>query len=109
MNRRTSTRAKVDILINRFVGGHPYMCRMTDISPTGLRIVPLLEPLLEPRRSARFMGLQFQLPGEVRVFTASGEAVNGVHGDTGFGIRFTSLPPECARAIDRFVGDVAAA
>jgi hypothetical protein len=105
MNRRTSTRAKVDIFINRFVNGHPSMCLMTDISPTGLRIVPLLGP----RKATRFMGLQFQLPGVDGVFTASGEAVNGVGGDTGFGIRFTSLPTECARAIDRFIGDVATA
>ena len=36
-NRRTSARAKVDLLINRFVDGRPNMCRVTDISPTGMR------------------------------------------------------------------------
>ena len=99
MNRRHSTRAKVDVLINRFLDGHPYMCRMTDISPTGLRIVPLLGP----RNAHRYMGLQFQLPGLDGVFTASGETVNGGPDHDGYGVRFTSLPAECASAIRHFV------
>jgi PilZ domain-containing protein len=99
MNRRTSHRAKVDLLINRFLDGHPYMCRMTDISPTGMRLVPLLEPVNAPR----YMGLQFQLPGVEPVLTASGEAVNTLPGDAGTGVRFTSLPVECESAIRRFI------
>ena len=105
MNRRTSHRAKVDLLINRFLDGHPYMCRMTDISSTGLRLVPLLEPKGAPR----FMGLQFQLPGEDTVLVASAEAINENGSETGspdqasLGVRFTSLPPECASMIQRFV------
>ena len=101
MNRRTNNRAKVDLLINRFLDGQPYMCRMTDISPTGLRLVPLLEPKQPPR----YMGLQFQLPGADTVFTASAEAVNGSPGDlAGTGVRFTSLPAECESVIRRLVG-----
>lgn len=99
MNRRTSQRAKVDLLINRFLDGHPYMCRMTDISSTGLRLVPLLEPSNAPR----FMGLQFQLPGMETVLTASGEAVEGADPQAGTGVRFTSLTPEYESAIRRFV------
>jgi hypothetical protein len=98
-NRRTSNRTKVDVLINRFLDGHPFMCRMTDISSTGLRIVPLLGP----SRTHQFMGLQFQLPGVDGVFTASGEAVNGSHDGAGYGVRFTSLAPERSSAIARFV------
>lgn len=99
MNRRSTARAKVDVLINRFLDGHPYMCRMTDISPTGLRLVPLLEPKSAPR----FMGLQFQLPGLDAVLTASAEAVDGSNGPAGTGVRFTSLAPECESMIRRFV------
>ena len=104
MNRRATTRAKVDILINRFLDGHPYMCRMTDISSSGLRLVPLIEP----RNPPRFMGLQFQLPGIDAVLTASAEAVaetvdGTVAGESSTGVRFTSLPPECASLIRRFV------
>ena len=99
MNRRNSPRAKVDVLMNRFLDGHPYMCRMTDISPTGLRLVPLLEPNSAPR----YMGLQFQLPGVDAILTASAEAVKDSGGKAGTGVRFTSMPPECESLIRRFV------
>jgi hypothetical protein len=102
MNRRISSRAKVDLLINRFLDGHPYMCRVTDISPTGMRIRPFVEPQGTPRFvPPRFMGLQFQLPGTPTIFTASGEAVNSSNGVTG--IRFTRLSPECVSTIQRLV------
>lgn len=99
MNRRTTRRAKVDLLVNRFLDGQPYMCRMTDISPTGARLIPLLEP----RDPPRFMGLQFQLPGVETVLTAAGEAVNGAADARGTGVRFTNLAPSFAQAIDGFV------
>jgi len=98
-NRRTSARAKVDLLINRFVDGRPNMCRVTDISPTGMRLVPFGEP----KRAPRFIGLQFQLPGTDTVLTASGEVMNSSPGGSGTGIRFTTLAPECASLIRRFV------
>jgi hypothetical protein len=110
MNRRTNHRAKVDVLINRFLDGHPYMCRMTDISSTGMRLVPFIEPAGAPR----YMGLQFQLPGMEGVLTASGEAIdNGASdrrspddrsgGPVATGVRFTFLPPEFESVIRRFV------
>ena len=37
-DRRTFDRIGTDLLVNRFVNGHPYMCRMTDISRTGARL-----------------------------------------------------------------------
>lgn len=99
MNRRASERAKVDILVNRFIEGHPYMCRVTDISVHGLRLVPLLEPSGEHR----FMGLQLQLPGTDAVVTASAEAMNGGGATNGTGVRFTRLAPESERAIREFL------
>jgi PilZ domain len=96
-DRRHDPRAKVDLLINRFLDGHPYMCRMTDISRTGARLVPILEP----QRAPRFMGLQFQLPGADAIVTASGEAVT--EGASTVGIRFTNLPPDSAWAIESFL------
>lgn len=99
MNRRAAARAKVDLLINRFLHGHPYMCRVTDISATGMRVVPFLEPSGTPR----FMGLQFRLPGDDTIFTASGEAMNSSDDGSVSGIRFTRLSPECASSIRRLV------
>jgi hypothetical protein len=99
MNRRTTPRAKVDLLVNRFVDGQPYVCRATDLSATGLRLVPLLEP----RRAQRFVGLQFQLPDSGALVTASGEVVNGVGTGDGEGVRFTRIAPESERALLQFL------
>jgi len=99
MNRRTTQRAKVDLLVNRFLDGQPYVCRVTDLSTSGLRLVPLLEP----KGQHRFMGLQLQLPGSNVVVTASAEAVNGLDGNTGTGVRFTNLPRESASALREFL------
>jgi hypothetical protein len=97
--RRESQRREVDLLVNRFLNGYPYLCRATDISRTGMRIVPLLEPANTPR----YMGLQFQLPGGEDVLTASGEAVfeAGVQGPVG--IRFTRVPSGSAALLERFM------
>jgi hypothetical protein len=99
LDRRTADRKPVDLLINRFLNGYPYMCRATDISRSGIRLVPMLEPTEAPK----YMGLQFQLPGIDEVITASGEAVF-VAGERGaVGVRFTRLPSQSAALIDRFL------
>jgi hypothetical protein len=103
-DRRTFERVGTDLYVNRFLNGHPYMCRMTDISRTGARLVPLLEP--DTTRSPRFMGLQFQLPGQDEILTASGEMMSLQSGsDDGatVGVRFTNLPPQAAWAIEAFL------
>jgi PilZ domain-containing protein len=103
-DRRTFGRVGTDLYVNRFLNGHPYMCRMTDISRTGARLMPLLEP--DTNRAPRFMGLQFQLPGQEEILTASGETVSAQDGDNAgktVGIRFTNLPPQSAWAIEAFL------
>jgi len=103
-DRRGFGRVGTDLLVNRFLNGHPYMCLMTDISRTGARLVPLLEP--ESTRAPRFMGLQFQLPGQSEVLTASGETIslqNDESDGTSVGVKFTNLPPQSAWAIEAFL------
>ena len=105
-DRRYNTRVKVDLLVNRFLNGHPYMCRMTDLSRTGARLVPILEP--EARQAPRFVGLQFQLPGRDDILTASGELVStdpGREASRAVGVRFSNLPPDSAWAIEAFLGN----
>ncbi|HVR61102.1 MAG TPA: PilZ domain-containing protein [Polyangia bacterium] len=97
-DRRTSRRTKLDLFVNRFLDGQPQLCRMTNLSRTGARLVPVMGP----RRVPRYMGLQFQLPGTDTVITASGEAVTADAAST-VGIRFTNLPPDAVRAIDAFL------
>jgi hypothetical protein len=100
-DRRAMRRARTDLFVNRFLNGHPYLCRMTDISLSGARLVAINEPRISP--PPVFMGLQFQLPGRREVLTASGEAVTreGEEQDGhAVGVRFTRLPPAAAAAIE---------
>jgi hypothetical protein len=103
-DRRTQRRKPLDVFANRFLEGYPYLCRATDISPEGMCLRRLHEPALAPGPRARFMGLQFQLPGSSEVLTASGEVVS--HDDTSgtVGVRFTQLAPRTARALRSFLG-----
>ena len=87
------------MFINRFLNGQPYMCRMVDISRTGIRLAPMLEPA--GGQSPSYMGLQFQLPDRNDILTASGVAIT--RDDQTVGIRFTSLPPDSAWAIESFL------
>jgi len=108
-DRRAMRRAKTDVFVNRFLNGHPYLCRMTDISLSGARLVAINEPRITPPPA--YMGLQFQLPGRREVITASGEAVTGANenskldanskaDDRSVGVRFTRLPASAAAAIE---------
>jgi hypothetical protein len=98
-DRRYNRRVKVDMFINRFVNGQPYMCRMVDISRTGIRLAPMIEP--DGSQAPKFMGLQFQLPDRSDVLTASAETIT--RDDQTVGVRFTSLPPDSAWAIESFL------
>jgi hypothetical protein len=98
-DRRYNKRVKVDMFINRFVNGQPYMCRMVDISRTGIRLAPMIEP--DGTQAPSYMGLQFQLPDRNDILTASGVAIT--RDDKTVGVRFTSLPPDSAWAIESFL------
>ena len=98
-NRRAYTRVRVDLLVNRFLNGQPYLCRMVDISRTGARLVPMIEP--DGNRAPQHMGLQFQLPDRDDVLTAAGETITK-NGRT-VGVRFTNLPPDAAWALESFL------
>ena len=98
-DRRYNKRVKVDMFINRFLNGQPYMCRMVDISRSGIRLAPMIEP--DGGVAPNYMGLQFQLPDRNDVLTASGMAIT--RDDKTVGVRFTSLPPDAAWALDSFL------
>jgi hypothetical protein len=97
--RRTDPRREIDLLMNRFLNGYPYLCRASDISRTGMRI----HPISGASSATRFVGLQFQLPGSADVITASGEVVAGPGNDGPCGVRFTRMPVVSAARIGRFL------
>jgi hypothetical protein len=97
--RRTDPRREIDLLMNRFLNGYPYLCRASDISRTGMRI----HPISGAQTANRFVGLQFQLPGSAEVITASGEVVSSPSKDGPIGVRFTRMPAVSAARIGRFL------
>lgn len=97
--RRRGSRVRVDILLNKYVRGRPYLCRASNLSRGGM----LVHRIHEPRISETRVGLQFQLPGDERVITCAGE-ITYEHGWTqASGIRFTSVAPEHQALIDAYL------
>jgi hypothetical protein len=100
--KRRSSRADLDIYLNKYVGGVPYLARTADISPQGLR----LARLIEPEHTGKRVGLQFQLPGSEEVIYAEGEVVRawekGPRAE-GTSVRFTLLTERHRRMIGAYV------
>ena len=100
-NQRKKARAPLDVYLNKYVGGVPYMARANDISADGLSLAHLIEPQHHRKR----VGLQFQLPGTDEVIYAEGEIVREWLGDSteGSGVRFTLLTERHRRMIESYV------
>ncbi|MBJ6762602.1 PilZ domain-containing protein [Myxococcaceae bacterium JPH2] len=101
--KRKSKRAPLDIYLNKYMGGVPYMARAADISQEGVS----LSRLLEPQHHARRVGLQFQLPGSEEIIYAEGEVVRDwletPRKADRSGVRFTLLTERHRRMIDDYV------
>ena len=71
IEKRTSRRVPLDVYLNKFIKGVPFMARASDISPDGIYLTQLIEPSADDAR----VGVQFQLPGSKEVIYAEGEIV----------------------------------
>lgn len=102
-NKRKQTRVPLDIYMNKYVAGVPYMARAADISREGVGLSHLIEPDMGGKR----VGLQFQLPGSEEVIYAEGEVVHEWadldHREEGSGVRFTLLTERHRRLIEQYV------
>ena len=56
--RRRSNRLNLDLFFNKFLNGHPYLCRTLDVSPSGL----LATTFTEPRDQPDIFPLELRLP-----------------------------------------------
>ena len=99
--KRKVGRVPLDIYLNKYVAGVPYMARTSDISNEGVSLARLLEPQIAGKR----VGLQFQLPGSEEVIYAEGEVVREwIDASTeGSGVRFTLLTERHRKMIDKYV------
>lgn len=102
-NKRKNDRVSLDIYLNKYVAGVPYMTRASDISREGVGLAHLIEPQMAGKR----VGLQFQLPGSEEVIYAEGEVVREWldmdRSEEGSGVKFTLLTERHRRLIDQFV------
>jgi c-di-GMP-binding flagellar brake protein YcgR len=102
-NKRKQDRVALDIYMNKYVAGVPYMARTSDISREGVGLAHLIEPELHGKR----VGLQFQLPGSEEVIYAEGEVVrewcDATEKEEGSGVKFTLMTERHKRLIERFV------
>jgi hypothetical protein len=99
--KRKHDRVPLDIYLNKYVAGVPYMARTSDISKEGVALANLIEPDLAGKR----VGLQFQLPGSEEVIYAEGEIVRewAELTEERSGVRFTLLTERHKRMIEQFV------
>jgi len=101
--KRKGDRVPLDIYLNKFVAGVPYLAKAWDISAEGVS----LAHLIEPQNPVRRVGLQFQLPGSDEVIYAEGEVVRqwGDARRPKSGVRFTRLTERHRQMIHAFVHD----
>lgn len=60
--RRLHPRQQVDLFFNKFLDGHPYLCRAVDLSEKGLLALTFTEPEVR----AESFPLELRLPGQKR-------------------------------------------
>jgi hypothetical protein len=97
--QRFDARVSLDIILNKYIKGRPYLCRATNISRKGL----LVHRVHEPHSPETSVGLQFQLPGSERVITCAGQVVFEHRWLSASGIWITSIEPEHQQLIDAYV------
>ncbi|MBS2029204.1 MAG: PilZ domain-containing protein [Deltaproteobacteria bacterium] len=104
---RKSPRVALDIFLNKFIEGTPFLCRSTDISAEGMYVGTLIEPTLDAANETEggTVGLQFQLPGTEEVIYAEGEIIRSQQRKraVGYGIKFTHLARRHQALIENYV------
>jgi hypothetical protein len=98
-DNRSEQRRQIDILLNKYIKGRPYLCRASNLSRTGI----LVHQIHEPKNNEKNVGLQFQLPGVDRVITCAGKIVYEHGWLKAHGILFTSIAPEHQQLIDEYL------
>lgn len=60
MERRSSKRTRIDLMINKYIDGYPYACHAVDISKGGV----LVERIREPKHDRKFYPVEIGIPGQ---------------------------------------------
>jgi hypothetical protein len=95
--RRTAGRRPLELYFNKYVDGHPQLCRVTDLSRSGLSAVCIGGPEQTPESFA----IALRLPGDAQVIWAWARAV--WRRGRREAVEFLALERDDARRIQRFL------
>jgi hypothetical protein len=59
MERRSSHRTPVNLMVNTYLDGYPYACKAVDLSQSGM----LMEPIAEPSHAREAFPIEIGMPG----------------------------------------------
>jgi len=95
--RRGKRRRSVDVFFNKYLGGHPHLCRAVDVSETGMHVVVLSEP----DGAMESFPMELRLPGDSQTLWLWGRCVR--RKDRKQAIEFVGLSDETRHRIECFV------
>ena len=95
--RRRAPRHEIEILFNKHVRGQPHLCRLTELSASGLSSVWLGGPETDPGSFT----VELRLPGDGPVIWAWARTV--WRRGRREAARFVALRPDDARRIERYL------
>ncbi len=99
-DRRSAPRVPIDILFNKYVNGHPRLCRGTNLSRSGL----LATVMLEPDSAAESATIEFRLPGDRNSIWAWAQTVRSWGRERA--LRFQALHHTDQRRLDAYLARV---
>jgi len=100
--RRHTKRLPFDVFFNKFLDGHPYLCRAVDISESGI----LCDVFTAPATRHESFPIELRLPGEQRSLWVWGRKIRTAGKREA--IRFLALHMDDRAMLDRFLHACAA-
>ena len=97
LDRRLTERQSVDVYFNKYVDGHPYLCRSLNLSHRGLRALSLSEPENEAERFA----IELRLPGDDESLWVWARRAWTI--GTEQAIEFVAMAPQARAQLDRYL------
>lgn len=97
--KRNNPRRPIDILLNKYVGGQPHVCRGVNLSRGGMLVHKLFEPDV-PHLSVT---VELELPGHPEVLCIEGVVLKAERSARSMAIRFLRMPPRVEKLIEQFV------
>ncbi len=98
-DQRRDPRRPIDILLNKYVGGQPHVCRGVNISRGGM----LNHKVLEPDVPHLSVTVELELPGSPEVLCLEGVVLGADRDSRAMAIRFLRMPQRIAQLIERFI------